>query len=43
MEAINKEDKKIIKISDGFVDLSKFELETDVKKTICKVIRDGNE
>ena len=43
MAAKNKEDKKIITVTDGFVDFSKFEMETYKKKAICKIIRDGNE
>ena len=34
---------KIVRIQDGFVDLSKFQFETYKKRIIFKVIRDGNE
>ena len=40
---MKNEEKKIVKISDGVVDLSKFEICLFNDKNICKIIRDGNE
>ena len=34
---------KIVRAKDGYVDLSKFEIETFKTKSIFKVVRDGNE
>ena len=33
----------VVRVKDGYVDLSKFEIKTHQSKTIYKVIRDGNE
>ena len=40
---MKNEDKKIVKISDGEIDLNKFEICLSSCKSICKVIRDDNE
>ena len=40
---MKNEDKKIVKISDGEVDLSKFEIKLFESLNICKIIRDCNE
>ena len=34
---------RVVRVKDGYVDLSKFEIKTHKTKTIFKIIRDGNE
>ena len=40
---MNKEFKKKVILRDGFVDLSKFEMENYKTRKIFKIIRDANE